>query len=96
MQNKLFVRNLSFNSTENELSVLFGEHGDVVSARIANDRETGRSRGFAFVEMSTAKAAQDAITALEGSEFNGRVIHVAMSEPRGTKPATAYDGSRSW
>ncbi len=96
MQNKLFVRNLSFNSTESELSGLFAEFGEVLSAKIANDRDTGRSRGFGFVEMSSQKSAEDAITALEGAEFNGRVIHVAMSEPRGgSKPATAY-GNRNW
>ena len=93
MQNKLFIRNLSFKSNESELSSLFSEYGDVVSARIANDRDTGRSRGFGFVEMSSQSAAESAIQALEGSEFDGRVIHVAMSEPRAR--ATTY-GNTGW
>lgn len=89
MQNsKLFVRNLSFNTTDAELGGLFSSHGDVVSAKMATDRETGRPRGFAFIEMGDAESAQDAIRSLDQSEFNGRVMHVAMSEPR--RSATAY------
>lgn len=95
MQNKLFVRNISFNSTESELSNLFAEYGEVVSTKIANDHETGRSRGFAFVEMISQKAAEDAIRALDSTEFDGRVIHVAMSEPRGSRTTTG-SGSRNW
>lgn len=95
MQNKLFVRNLSFNINESELADLFAQHGEVVSARIANDRDTGRSRGFAFVEMGTQKSAEDAIRALDSTEFNGRVIHVAVSEPRESR-ATTYGNNRSW
>lgn len=85
MQNKLFVRNLPFHSTESELSGLFSEFGEVVSARIANDRETGRSRGYAFVEMASQQAAEAAIRGLDSSDFNGRQIYVAVSEPRSSK-----------
>lgn len=87
---KLFVRNLSFNTTDGELSGLFANHGDVVSARMATDRETGRPRGFAFIEMSTQEAANEAIRVLDNSEFNGRTMHVAMSEPRERKSNTTY------
>lgn len=85
---KLFVRNLSFNTSDSDLSGLFAEHGNVVSAKMATDRDTGRPRGFAFIEMGSEEAAQDAIRALDQREFNGRVMHVAMSEPR--RSGTAY------
>jgi len=90
MQNKLFIRNLSFDTTDSELSDLFAAHGEVVSAKIACDRQTGKARGFAFVEMSSQDSAQDAIRALDSREFNGRVIHVAMSEPRERRPNMTY------
>ena len=88
--NKLFVRNLSFNTTDGELNGLFAEYGSVVSAKMATDRDTGRPRGFAFIEMSTLESAQDAIRALDNREFNGRTMYVAMSEPRERKAGTAY------
>jgi RNA recognition motif-containing protein len=82
MQNKLFVRNLSFSCDDTDLGELFTQFGDVTSAKIAVDRDSGRGRGFGFVEMSTQKQAEDAIRGLDSREFGGRVIHVAMSEPR--------------
>lgn len=85
---KLFVRNLSFNTTDGELSSLFASHGEVVSAKMATDRETGRPRGYAFIEMGTEGAAKEAIRELDQSQFNGRLMHVAMSEPR--RSGTAY------
>ena len=91
MQNKLFVRNLSFNTADAELEALFSQYGPVVSSRMAVDRETGRGRGFGFVEMGTQQAAQDAIRGLDNVEFGGRVIHVAVSEPRERTP-----NARSW
>jgi len=93
MQNKLFVRNLSFRCADNELGELFTQFGEVTSARIATDRDTGRGRGFGFVEMTTQQHAEDAIRGLEGSEFGGRTIHVAMSEPR-DKRSSSYSGNR--
>ncbi len=91
MQNfKLFVRNLSFNTTDGEINSLFANHGNVLSAKMATERESGRPRGFAFVEMGTKEAADDAIAALDNSEFNGRVLHVAMSEPRERRPSSTY------
>ena len=83
--NKLFVRNLSFRTTDGDLFELFSQHGEVVSARIATDRETGRPRGFAFVEMNTPASAEEAIRALNNTEFGGRTVSVAMSEPRERK-----------
>jgi len=94
MQNKLFVRNLSFHCADEELSDLFAEFGEVTSARIATDRDTGRGRGFGFVEMATQQQAEAAIRGLEGREFGGRTIHVAMSEPRDKRPSTS--GGNRW
>lgn len=93
MQNKLFVRNLSFNCEDRELSDLFTRFGEVTSAKIATDRDTGRGRGFGFVEMSTQQQAEDAIRGLDSREFGGRVIHVAMSEPR-EKRSNNYGNNR--
>jgi RNA recognition motif-containing protein len=92
MQTKLFVRNLSFNTQESDLSGLFSSFGDVVSARLATDRDTGRSRGFGFVEMKNDQAAQDAIHGLDNSQFGGRTIQVQISEARDRKPQMAYAG----
>ncbi len=92
MQSKLFVRNLSFKTTEDELHELFGTHGEVKSAKIITDRETGRPRGFAFVEMTSQQDAESAIRALDIREFGGRQLYVAFSEPREGKPSRAYGG----
>jgi RNA recognition motif-containing protein len=85
VSSKLYVGNLSFDSTEADLRDLFGRHGTVDSVAVITDRETGRPRGFAFVEMSEASAAQDAIRALDGNDFGGRNIKVneAQDKPRG-------------
>ncbi len=82
MNNKLFVGNLSFSISEATLSSLFAEFGEVSSCSIAKDRETGRQRGFAFVEMSTQAQAEAAIRGLNGQEVEGRAMSVAISEPR--------------
>jgi RNA recognition motif-containing protein len=79
---KLYVGNLSFNNTEDDLRELFGRHGAVDSVAVITDRETGRPRGFAFVEMSEASAADDAIRALDGSDFGGRTIKVNEAQDR--------------
>ena len=85
MSSKLYVGNLSFDSTEADLRELFGRHGTVESVAVITDRETGRPRGFAFVEMSEESAAQDAIRALDGTDFAGRSIKVneAQDKQRG-------------
>jgi len=82
LSSKLYVGNLSFDSTEADLRDLFSQHGTVESVAVITDRETGRPRGFAFVEMSEASAAQDAIRALDGNDFAGRNIKVNEAQDR--------------
>jgi RNA recognition motif-containing protein len=82
LSSKLYVGNLSFDSTEADLKDLFGQHGSVESVAVITDRDTGRARGFAFVEMSEASAAQDAIRALDGTDFGGRSIKVNEAQDR--------------
>ncbi|HEY0657077.1 MAG TPA: RNA-binding protein [Pyrinomonadaceae bacterium] len=82
MSTKLYVGNLSFNTSTQELEQMFGEVGTVESANIIEDRETGRSRGFAFVEMSSKEEAQNAISALNGKEIDGRELTVNEAKPR--------------
>jgi RNA recognition motif-containing protein len=79
---KIYVGNLSFSSTEEDLKELFGRHGTVESVAVITDRETGRARGFAFVEMAEASAAGDAIRALDGSDLGGRNIKVNEAQDR--------------
>ena len=82
MSTKLYVGNLSFSNTEADLKELFGRHGSVESVNVIMDRETGRPRGFAFVEMSEGSAAQDAIRALDGTDFGGRTIKVNEAQSK--------------
>ena len=82
MGKKLYVGNLSYQVDSSELETLFGAHGTVVSAQIINDRDTGRSKGFGFVEMENDAEAQAAITALYDSEVMGRKIIVNESQPK--------------
>ncbi len=80
--NKLFVGNISFNTTENDLQDTFAAHGTVVEANLMTDRESGRPRGFGFVTMSTSEEAQAAITALNGVSLDGRNLTVNEAKPR--------------
>ena len=82
MNKKIYVGNLPFTSTEADLKDAFGRHGGVVSVNVITDRETGRPRGFAFVEMEDANAAQDAIRALDGTDFGGRNIRVNEAQQK--------------
>ena len=82
MSNKLFVGNLSFNTTENDLQDAFAAHGNVVETNLMMDKMSGRPRGFAFVTMSSAEEAQKAIDALNGKQLGGRAISVNMARPR--------------
>ena len=92
MSTKLYVGNLSFNTSSQELETMFAEAGTVQSANIVEDRETGRSRGFGFVEMSTKEEAQAAITALDGKEFDGRSLKVNEAKPRENRSAGGGGG----
>ncbi|MFZ8932934.1 MAG: RNA recognition motif domain-containing protein [Bacteriovoracaceae bacterium] len=86
MSSKLYVGNISFNTSEEDLNTLFGEFGEVSSARIITDRETGRSRGFGFVEMSNNDEAQAAIDSLDGKEFGGRNLRINFAKERTERP----------
>ncbi|MEO8073399.1 MAG: RNA-binding protein [Acidobacteriota bacterium] len=82
MSAKLYVGNLSFDTTQQDLEQLFGEIGTVESANLIEDRDTGRSRGFAFVEMSSDEEAQNAISELNGKEVDGRELKVNEAKPQ--------------
>ena len=95
---KLYVGNLSFNTSSQDLETMFGEIGTVESTNIIEDRETGRSRGFAFVEMSSQEEGQNAISELNGKEIDGRELKVNEAKPRenrsGGSNRGGYDGGR--
>ena len=82
MESKLYVGNLPYSATEEELSSIFSQAGTVTSVAIIKDRETGRSKGFAFIEMSNADEAQKAITMLNGRAMGGRDLRVSIARPR--------------
>jgi RNA recognition motif-containing protein len=82
LSKKLYIGNLSFNTTEDELRAVFQRHGSVDSVAVITDRETGRPRGFAFVEMSEPSSAADAIRALDGTDLGGRSIKVNEAQAR--------------
>jgi len=86
MSTKLFVGNLSFNTTENSLHEAFSAHGNVVEANLMMDRMTGRSRGFAFVTYSTPEEAQKAIEAMHGAQLDGRALTVNIARPKEERP----------
>lgn len=82
MNNKLFVGNLAYSVSDSNLNELFAEFGKVGSCNVATDRQTGRSRGFGFVEMGDQAEAEAAIKGLHGREVEGRQISVAVSQPK--------------
>jgi RNA recognition motif-containing protein len=86
MSTKLFVGNLSFNTTENDLQDAFAAYGTVVEANLMMDRMTNRPRGFGFVTMSSAEEAQKAIDAMNGKEMDGRALTVNVARPREERP----------
>ena len=83
---KIYVGNLSWNADESDLRDAFSAHGEVTSAQIITDRESGRSRGFAFVEMPNDAEAKDAISAVNNKEIDGRQVKVNEAKPRNEKP----------
>jgi RNA recognition motif-containing protein len=92
MSMKLYVGNLAYTATNESLQTLFATFGEVVSAQVVMDRDTGRSKGFGFVEMSSNQAAQEAITGLSGKDVNGRQLTVNEARPREER---SRSGSRS-
>ncbi len=94
MGNKLFVGNLSFSITDQNLGDAFSECGTVTSAKIIMDRETGRSKGFGFVEMSSDTEAQAAITRFHGAEDNGRAMTVNIAKPMAPRENRGNGGGR--
>ena len=83
----IYVSNLSFNIQDEDLRQFFAEYGEVTSAKIINDKFTGKSRGFGFVEMPDNAAAQKAITELDGGSVDGRTIKVVEAKPKEERPA---------
>lgn len=92
MDNKLFVGNLAWATTEDDLRAYFGQFGTVESVEVLRDKFTGRARGFAFVIMATAEDAQKAIENTEGREFQGRPLKVNVARPREDKPPQRGNG----
>lgn len=86
MSTKLFVGNLSFKTTENDLQDAFAAHGTVLETNLMMDRMTGRPRGFGFVTMSTPEEAQKAIEAMHGAQLDGRPLTVNIARPREDRP----------
>ena len=82
MNTKLFVGNLSFNTTENDLNDAFAAHGTVTETNLMMDRATGRPRGFGFITMSSAEEAQKAVEAMNGKDLDGRALTVNVARPR--------------
>jgi RNA recognition motif-containing protein len=81
---KIYVGNLPFETTDEELGELFAKHGQVISAKVIADRESGRSRGFGFVEMEDGSAADEAIRSLDGSDLSGRSLRVNEAREKGS------------
>ncbi len=94
MGKKLYVGNLSYRMTDSDLEQLFASHGTVSSAQVIMDRDTGRSKGFGFVEMASDQDAQSAITALNGKEIEGRTLTVNEARPKEDRGTGGAGGSR--
>lgn len=94
MGQKLYVGNLSFQTTEDTLRTLFTEYGQIESVNLITDRYTGRSRGFAFVEMSTEQEAEEAISNLSGKQVDDREIRVEKAKPQASRDRQRSGGGR--
>jgi RNA recognition motif-containing protein len=94
MSSKLFVGNLSFQTTENDLQDAFAAHGTVLETNLMMDRATGRPRGFGFVTMGSPEEAQKAIDALNGKDLGGRALTVNVAKPREERPGGGGGGGR--
>lgn len=96
MSKKLYVGNLTYGVTDSDLLKMFEPHGAVESAQVIMDRDTGRSKGFGFVEMKNAEEAQAAITALNGKEADGRALTVNEARPKAEKGRSGGFGGRKY
>jgi RNA recognition motif-containing protein len=96
MGKKLYVGNLGYGVTDGDLTKMFEPHGTVESAQIIMDRETGRSKGFGFVEMKTDQEAKNAIAALNGQDSGGRALTVNEARPREERPKRGGSGGRRY
>ncbi len=96
MNNKLFVGNLSFQTTENDLQDAFAAYGSVTETNLMMDRMTNRPRGFGFVTMGSAEEAQAAIAGLHGRDLDGRALTVNVARPREERPAGGGGGRREF
>ena len=94
MTQKVYVGNLSYNTTENTLRTLFAEFGEIESVNLITDRETGRPKGFAFVEMATQEAAEKSISALNGKTVDDREIKVDKAKPQADRDRRQSGGRR--
>lgn len=93
----IYVSNLSFNVQDEDLRAYFEEYGEVTSAKVIIDRETGRSRGFGFVEMPDQASAEAAIGGLDGASVEGRSMRVNEAKPREEKkPRSSYSNNNRW
>jgi RNA recognition motif-containing protein len=92
MESKLYVGNLSYSTTEDDLRQLFAQAGNVKSVSVIKDRDTGRSKGFAFVEMGSDDDAQKAISQFNGQSFQDRSLKVNVARPREDRPRTGGGG----
>lgn len=88
----IYVSNLSFRAEDQDLRQMFEEYGEVSSAKVIKDRETGRSRGFGFVEMPDNDAAQKAMSDLNQAEYDGKVLNVNEARPREERPRNNFGG----
>jgi RNA recognition motif-containing protein len=93
---RLYVGNLSYSMSDSDLRALFEQHGSVTSAQVVMDRDTGRSKGFGFVEMGSEQDAQSAINALNGQEINGRALAVNEARPREERGGGGGGGGRGY
>ncbi|MGD9404573.1 MAG: RNA-binding protein [Anaerolineae bacterium] len=96
MTQKLYVGNLSYNTTESKLRDMFGEFGEIESVKVITDRDTGRPKGFAFVEMASDEAAQKAISELNGKVVDEREIRVDKAKPQTERRRPPSRGRSRW
>jgi RNA recognition motif-containing protein len=90
----IYIAGLSYNVTDDDLNDLFTEYGEISSSKVVTDRETGRSRGFGFVEMPNEAEGQKAIDELNGVEYDGKVISVSVARPRAERHSFGGGGGR--